>query len=310
MTHVSILLIRIYAIISLVLTSFASVSISPTAEWLRAYPAPQIFPATMDVETAPDETSIDFAGIEQPIADTSTYLPVLMNNYSPPRYIGTITDNGAPVSGHEVELRFYDEDTDTWSTIDIQVTNASGTYSFNNLPVLTTGLDKYYVRWLNNLGNPDHLSSYYCDTIDADNVVYTPLSCDFNIHNVFHLSPNNDALVLLPNTFSWTLRPTTNDSYELDIADMVDDIPWWWTDPPLGYTNTYQLTSLPADFQTNQEYGWFMAVFGPNGYGFSYYYRTITFQNSGNVIIGPETPIDNLRLSQRKEREMISPVEE
>ena len=158
--------------------------------------------------------------------------------------------------------------------------------------------------------NPDHLGAYYCDPIDIDNIDSGLLTCDFNIHNVVHVSPDNAASVRLPKNFEWTLRPTTSDNYEFNLSDTDDDDPWWWTDPPLGYTNTYRLTSLPAGFQTNVEYAWFMGVYGINGMGFAYFYRTITFQNTGNVIIGPELPIDNLRLLQRKEREMIPQIEE
>jgi hypothetical protein len=44
--------------------------------------------------------------------------------------------------------------------------------------------------------------------------------------------------------------------------------------------------------------------------GFSYYYRNITFQNSGNVIIGPEIPLQNSTVLERKELERIPLVEE
>jgi hypothetical protein len=303
MIHISILLIWISAMITLLFTNFVPSAISQTGSWLNELQTSQIFTTTEDVALAPVTSPIDFAEIEQPVADTTIYLPVVMNNIH--TYSGIITDNGVPAPDQEVDLRFYDGS--VWSTYDTQVTNPSGAFYFTNLPILSSG-QAYYVRWFNNLDNPDHLGAYYCDTIDIDNIDSGLLTCDINIHNVFHVSPDNAAIVRLPKTFEWTLRPTTSDSYEFNISDTNDDNPWWWTDPPLGYTNTYRLTSLPTGFQTNVEYGWFMGVYGVNGMGFSYYYRTITFQNTGNVVIGPESPIDNLGLLQRKERDMIPPV--
>ena len=304
MIHISHLFIRIFAMIALLFTNFVPWFSSQTAGWHDELPTSQIFTTTEGVVNAPVKTPIDFAEIEQPAADTTIYLPVVMNNFY--TYSGIITNNGVPVPNHEVDLRFFDGS--VWSTYDTQVTNPSGAFYFTNLPTLTIG-QTYYARWFNNLDDPNHLGAYYCDTIDADNIDSGLLTCDFNIHNVFHVSPAIDATVRLPNTFEWTLRSTTSDSYELDIADTDDDDPWWWTDPPLGYTNTYRLTSLPTGFQTNLEYAWFMGVYGINGMGFSYYYRSITFQNTGNVIVGPELPINNLKVLQRKERDMVPPGE-
>ena len=305
MIHISHLFIRISVMIALLFTNLIPLFSSQTAGWLYELPTSQMFTTTEGVAIAPVKTPIDFAEIEQPTADTTIYLPVVMNNFY--TYSGIITDNGVPVPNHEVDLRFFDGS--VWSTYDTQVTNSSGAYYFTNLPTLTNG-QSYYVRWFNNLDNPNHLGAYYCDLIDTDNIDTGLLTCDFNIHNVFHVSPEDATTVRLPKTFEWTLRPTTTDSYELDISDIDTDDPWWYTDPPLGYTNSYLLTSLPAVLQTNVEYGWFMGVWGINGYGFSYYYRTITFQNTGNMIVGPELPIDDLKVLQRKEREMIPPGNE
>ena len=312
MIHISIIFIRISVMIALLITSLVPLSSIQTAGWLNEIPASQMFTTTEGAAIAPVKTTTDFAEFEQPVADTTIYLPVAMNNFYP--YNGIITDNGVPVPNHEVELRFYDGS--VWSTYDTQITDPSGAFYFTNLPTLTSG-QTYYARWLNNLDNPDHLVAYYCDTVDIENIDSGVLKCDFNIHNVVLVSPDNAASVRLPKNFEWSLRPTTIDSYEFNISDNEDDDPWWWTDPPLGYTNTYRLNSLPTDlidpiveFQTNVEYAWFMGVYGINGMGFSYYYRTITFQNAGNVIIGPELPIDNLKVLQRKERGMTPSVEE
>ena len=146
MIHISILLFRISAMIALLFTSLVPFSSSRTAGWQNGIPTSQIFTVTEAVGIAPVKNPIDFAEIEQPVADTTIYLPVVMNNFH--TYSGIITDNGVPVPDHEVDLRFFDGS--VWLTYDTQVTNPSGAFYFPDLPTLTSG-QTYYVRWFNNL---------------------------------------------------------------------------------------------------------------------------------------------------------------
>jgi hypothetical protein len=240
MTHFSILLLGIYAMNVLLFTSFTPLSNGAKAGKLDTFPTTQIFAPALGVATRPDKTSTDFFEKQQPVADTTIYLPVVMNNFH--TYSGTITDDGVPVPGHELDLRFFDGS--VWSTYDTQVTDPSGSFFFTDLPELISG-QEYYVRWFNNLDNSNHLSAYYCDTIDLDNIDSGLLACDFNIHNVFHVSPDNAASVRLPKNFEWTLRPTITDNYELDISDTIDDDPWWWTDH-------WDIQYIPIDISSNR----------------------------------------------------------
>jgi hypothetical protein len=299
------ILIQSAIVMVVLLISFAPIVKNLTIGQLYAGWLSMTFKTKIGVESALAKTPIDHLVVAQPISDTIIYLPFVMNKSD--RYTGKITDNGVPVANQTVELMY--DDGSGWSSIDSQITNLAGSYSFTNLPVPTAGR-RFYVVWLNNFHNPNYLAGYYCDTIDLYNIINSPLSCDINIHNIALLSPEDDASVNLPSTFEWMPRPTTSDSYEFDIEDLADQDPWWWTAPPLGYTNTYELTSLPEGFQEGQVYGWYMGVFGTNGLGFSYNYKNVTFLSSGELVIGPETPIDKTWLLERKDRELATPAKE
>ena len=165
MTPTSILLIRTCAIITFLFTFFSPLADSPTAGRLNVSPPLPMSSPAQGVGVTTIETSHDYDANQQPVADTIIYLPIVMDYFY--SYSGTITDNGIPVPDQTVDLRFFDGS--SWSTFDTQVTNPTGTYYFTNLPILDSG-QEYYVRWLNDLDDPNYLSAYYCDTLDLDNM--------------------------------------------------------------------------------------------------------------------------------------------
>ena len=140
---------------------------------------------------------------------------------------------------------------------------------------------RYYLRYLNS-SESSRLS--YWGTRSQTN--YTAGSAvaigDFDVANIALVSPASGAKVGLPTTFRWARRTATSyDSYELDLYDPGDHNPWWWTNG-IGYVDNYVLNGLPGGFGANTQYGWFAAVYSPDGgYGEPYYYRTITFTDVG-----------------------------
>lgn len=214
-----------------------------------------------------------------------TFLPTMLNNASitpaPPenKLTGTLTENGVPVSGMLLELRYFNG---SWSTYATTTTNTSGYYQFSSLPSLT-GNQTYYVRWVNGNANSSQLAFWGCDAITAFTNDTSAFQCSFDIDNVEMSTPAPGTTVPLPYTFYWNRRAFTSDSYEYDLEDPSDSDPWWWTDP-LGYVDHYLLFELPDGFVTNQQYGWSIWVHGVNGVGASYYIRYVTFSTSGIMV--------------------------
>jgi hypothetical protein len=220
------------------------------------------------------------------------YLPLINSNQAP--LYGTVTDLGFPVVGTTLELRYHNGT--SWSTFDTTTTDSNGDYTFTNLPVLDTG-KQYYVKWENNDDNSDRLAGWWCYSIEPSTTDPNANRCNFDLENIALLTPDPGETVELPQNFTWQRRMLTNDDYEFNLLDPSDGDPWWWTTPTLGYVGNYTLDSLPSGFFNNVAYGWLMYVYGPDGFGLSYYYRTITFSNSGSSPINTSTPL-NKRFSQ------------
>jgi predicted outer membrane repeat protein len=220
---------------------------------------------------------------------TTLYLPILLDSESIVLK-GRITDRGAPVQV-KVELRYFDGS--NWSTYRTANTNSSGEYLFGSLPILS-GNQSYYVRFVNVYDNESWLTAWGCWEITPTTTDPSLSRCDFDIENVFQISPNPGATVPLPQDFTWTTRITTSDSYIFSIADMSDYDPHARTDP-LGYVGGVTITGLPPGFVSGKEYGWWLEIISSEGLGFSYYYFDVTFQQNSDpsyptVCIPPPPP--------------------
>lgn len=191
---------------------------------------------------------------------------------------GTVTDNNAPASGTEVLLRFYDGS--IWSTFASTLTDSNGNYEFTDLPPLSEN-QSFHVRWNNNSSNSNQLWAWICWGITSSTTNPDAYKCNFDLDNMDMLSPSPGETISLPYTFTWDKRTITTDDYELVLADASDLDPWWWTYPSLGFVDSYTLNSLPDGFVPGEEYGWWLWVNGPDGYGVSYYYYNVTFANAG-----------------------------
>lgn len=206
------------------------------------------------------------------------FLPLIIS----PRYLGInghVTFNGTAASGVPLDLRFYNGS--AWSTAASTTTSADGSYEFLTAPTLGSG-QRYYVRYTNST-DPTRLAIWQTRSLTSYSANNTIAIGDFDIANIPLASPVSGSTVALPNQFSWQVRPATStDSYEFNLLNVSTGSPWWYTVPPLGYVNNYTLNNLPAGFTTNTWYGWFVAVYSPDGgYGESYYFRYIAFTNTG-----------------------------
>jgi uncharacterized repeat protein (TIGR01451 family) len=232
---------------------------------------------------------------------TPTSTPTPTPTATPIPYLGIhghVTFNGATASGVSLLLRFYNGS--SWSTLATTTTDINGNYYFLSAPTLGGG-QQYHVRYLN---NSDNTKLYFWDTRYL--TTYTAGTSvaigDFDIANIPLVSPSSGAIVSLPQTFQWTRRSaTTTDSYEFDLfnpGNPPNYTPVWWTYPPLGYVSSYSLNSLPSGFSPGVQYGWFIAVYSPDGgYGESFYYRPVTFSNTGfgPALGAPLVPSTNQR---------------
>ncbi len=223
-----------------------------------------------------------------PVLDKFVYLPLILKNAgnSSTTPYGTITDQGSPVAGTTVLLRYYDGT--SWSTYASTTTDASGKYQFSSVPTLSD-TQGYYVRWDNTTNDNTRLLDWICFFITSNTPNFTQLQCSFDIQNIDMISPSSGATVSLPQTFSWQKRTTTSDNYEWNLMDTTNGSPWWDTGQ-LGYNGSYTLNTLPNGFSINTQYGWHLWVYGDNGYGRAYYYRTVTFSNTGNRVEMKRTP--------------------
>lgn len=217
---------------------------------------------------------------------------------------GSVQDGGLPASGVTLELRHYDAGSGFWTTVDLAVSAADGSFSFSDPPSLAPG-DLYYVLYRNTLFDIGRLwlwQTPYQDSFTAGQMLNIGV---FDIADVVLTNPAPIATLNLPATFSWQVRTATpNDSYAFDLYDDLDPPTEFITDP-LGYASSYTLQGLPAGFTTGIEYGWDVYIFNENfdpaspwtnGWGWSLEYRRVTFdapglQQAGAAgIASPRTP--------------------
>ena len=183
---------------------------------------------------------------------------------------GKVTLHGLPAAGVLLELWHYDGA--SWNSRGTTLTSASGDYAFR-APTLNAG-ERYQVRYANT-GDLDRLSYWYTKQLTSFDAGVGDTLATFDIANVPLLSPAPNAVLTLPVTFQWGVRPTTpGDSYELRLYDPVNY--FLITVAPQGYVGSTTLFSWiliePAWFQ------WWIVVYpvvgeyGPlDAYGFSRY---------------------------------------
>ena len=112
---------------------------------------------------------------------------------------GRIIDQGVPVNGTEVWLRYHDGS--SWSTYSTTTTNANGDYQFSGLPSLS-GDQRYLVRWPNRDEIIYWLAYWECWEISVTTTDPRYFRCFFVIEGIDLLSPANSSTVAIPHTFT------------------------------------------------------------------------------------------------------------
>jgi M6 family metalloprotease-like protein len=216
------------------------------------------------------------------IPNPTVYIPVVMRaNPVPPTapLYGTVASNNIPVSGMTLTLWYYNGSSS--SSFATATTDSNGKYAFNSVPTLTSG-QYIYVRWVNS-GNSSYLSSWTCYSVSSN--AQLPHGCSFDISNVVLSTPVHNSSVSLPYSFTWQRRSILSDSYEFDLNAFTSAGPYWWS-AKLGYVSSYTLNALPnSSFSVGVPYGWYLWIYGPDGYGISYYYFSVTFLNTGSAVL-------------------------
>lgn len=226
-------------------------------------------PAFRSINIPPNATGVDFTAIPP-----KNYIPII---WSPPAGItGQVTENGVPTAGIPLDLLLCNS-TECTSVANTS-THENGTYLFKDPAPLVAG-QGYQVRYLNGTADSTHLYSWYTGLI-------TEFASDrmlnigkFDIANLVLAKPDPASTVKIPHTFSWfTRQATTTDSYIFALFEPNASLPFYFTDPPLGYVNSYLLSSLPQGFVYAHQYGWTVFVSSPDGgMGAPYWYFQITF---------------------------------
>ncbi len=236
------------------------------------------------------------------LTPATLFLPFVARSPAPPSGIhGHVTFNGAPASGVFLELRRFSGQ--QFSTPVNLYTDANGAYNFTNAPTLLSG-QFYYVRYLNQ-SDSSRVSFWGTAEIKAYMAGNSTAAGDFDLANVPLVAPNPGATISLPAAFQWTARAAApTDSYQLSLFDPSGNA--FGQTNPLGYVNGINLTGVPNTFHAGTPYGWYVAINSPDGgYGESYYYRRVTFNNilasgqpaevDGAVVMPTTEPVDRPR---------------
>jgi len=219
-----------------------------------------------------------------------SYLPAIVRPI--PGIQGYVLENGEPANNIYVELRFFDGS--SWSTVDGRFTFLGGWYLFDNAPGLAPG-QRYFLRYQNTTNNTNRLTTWHTPEITSYSAGGTVGLPTFDVANIGLVSPAPGAAVALPATFTWNKRGATpSDQYEFNLFEPNTGSPYFFTQPPLGYVDSFTLNSLPGGFSPDVWYVWDLWVYGPSGgFGVSYYAYYIRFSSAGLEIIRTEAaPLD------------------
>jgi hypothetical protein len=215
--------------------------------------------------------------LETPTPETRyVYLPLTLrlNLLPPPQGIhGVVTYNRVPAADVRLLLSWYDGS--DWFYAATTTTSADGRYDFVGVPSLAAG-QAYYVLYGPNRTSSTYLYSWAGPTITSYTAGTVLPGGEFDIANVFLLSPQNGSTLALPVTFTWQPRGLPEDTYRLVVFDPLSTDQWVSDD--LGDVDSATITGLAPGMVYDKGYGWFVRVYnGPDSYGTSFSYRLITF---------------------------------
>jgi hypothetical protein len=207
------------------------------------------------------------------------YLPMVVSQHQPRGIYGRVTENNMIISNVTINLRLHDGL--DWTTVATTTTNANGEYYFLDMPALAPD-HIYNILYVNPENDPDRVISWIGYLITDYAAGADALGADIDIADIPPANPPSGAVVGLPATFTWHPRPIPTDSYEFELF-AAGGVPYFYSNPALGYVNNYTLTALPPGFQYNTPYFWSLVAYGPGGggetgnYGFARWSREVTF---------------------------------
>jgi len=219
---------------------------------------------------------------------SSIYLPLVVRTAEQPKPTGGIggqvSYNGAPASGIELDLRYYDGS--GWSTALTTMTGSDGRYLITRASSLGAG-EKYYVRFGPNNTDDRYLYNWYCPDMTTYTAGESVLDCNFDVGDITLVSPPPDAVVSLPVTFTWQKRGIPGDTYGMRIF-LPDGSSTQWESGDLGDVNSYTLTFHPGFVNLGEQYAWDGYIYnGSNGYGTSYWGILFEFSSSQTGFSNP-----------------------
>lgn len=221
----------------------------------------------------------------------NVYLPLVVRSVV---ISGKVTYQGQPVPG--VYLALYR----LKSSLEIEQvvqTDAQGNYSFINPAKISRRSKGYAVVFENGKnGNTDDIRflsgwmSFPITTLDSSTIS----GGNFDIADIGLSSPESGQTVTIPANFSWARGTAGSVSYTFNLID-DDGTLVFWTDPKLGYVDTYTQPTLPIGVVLGVKYWWNIGVFAPDGgYGASYWKQSIYFgSEAGSNSSVPEDPARN-----------------
>lgn len=203
------------------------------------------------------------------------FLPLLgkAGSVTPPgggSITGLIEDAGSAASDVTVALIKRAGSSD--SQVSTATTDADGRYTFSNVAALGGG-ESYFVQFVNET-DANRLFYWRTKLVAAlSGVVDLGV---FDISNVALIYPIDDAVSTLPETFYWSPRGISGDSYVFRLYG--DNGSPFASSAPLGDVSSFDMTSLPSGFSYDTPYAWEVEIKAPDGgYGISFEFYVITF---------------------------------
>ncbi len=111
---------------------------------------------TLDTQLSLRQTGIITVPVGAMLVRGRAYLPLVSTPR--PGIHGRVTEDGVPVAGIPLDLRFYNGT--AWSSLATTYTQADGWFTFANMPGLSAG-QGYYVRYQNTTGAGRRLDMAY-----------------------------------------------------------------------------------------------------------------------------------------------------
>lgn len=190
---------------------------------------------------------------------------------------GTVTASGSAAANVPVILYYYNG----YRTTQVStLTDNSGVYRFRGMTGLPVG-HYYYVYYPNYESNNQRLSYWRCQSFTGYQAGESYESCSFDIKGITLTDPPSGDTRTFPVTFQWTTRGVTNDQYQLYLRRYSPCCAYYYSSYTTGGSHT--LSSLPSGFSYGDTNYWSLNISNDEGYGASYYMRSIVFSSSLNT---------------------------